>query len=429
MKWIRTICIAVSFSVVAGGMAEAAPAIEKPVVLEDALLSVTVSDLHGLLDGVGSVAAQVAPAMNGMMLKGMIGMQLGDPQLAGIAPGRGLAVVALDTTNIFAVIEVAEPQMAAYTNAVAAMGVQSKYSNGLLVVGQTASQVDKGIGYAEAVKSTLLAKRSPALRIAMQPAAIVGKNNDKIQGMLQMMPMMMGQSMMQAPGATLGSTQTALKFLEGELRVFLSLAQQVETAEIILAPANGSIRIDETCVPKAGTRLATLCNSPKTGKSNPRLQSGLFGEGMLLIDFAMGNPDALAEFVSGETEQLVKEMEIKDIDLAGLTDNMLKWMKLYSGAGCETFGFDAETGMNINYLLEVRDEAVALGLLKTMQQDMAPFLNICLRSATKPWRWDCSKPCSRIWLRSSNSMKTWACLWPSNSRKTSASTGASKSIR
>ena len=68
MKWIKTVCIAALFSVVAGGMAQAAPTIEKPVVLEDALLSVTVSDLHGLIDGIGSVAAQVSPMMNGMML-------------------------------------------------------------------------------------------------------------------------------------------------------------------------------------------------------------------------------------------------------------------------------------------------------------------------------------------------------------------------
>jgi len=359
----------------AAGVLQASPVIEEPAVLPEAMLSVTVSDLHGLLDGVGSVAAQVSPMMNGMMLKNMIGMQLGDPGLAGIAPGKGLAVVALDTTNVFAVIEVGEAQIGAYTNALAPQGLQFKYENELLIVGKTAEQVAKGLGMAGAVQAKLLAKRSPTLRIAAQPAAIIERNNDQIQGLLQTMPALMGQGMMQAPGTGTNAVDSTMKILEGELLVLLSLAGQCESAEIVLAPENGSLRIDETFVPKDGTRLATLCNAPSVNQPDPRLQAGMCGEGMMLVDFVLSNPDALAAFIAAETEQIVKAMEIADVDLAGLTENMAKWMGLYRGSGCETFGFGAD-GMNINCLFEIGDEAAALGLLKTMQQDMAPFLKL-----------------------------------------------------
>ncbi len=376
MKWIKTVCIAVVFSMVAGGMADAAPAIEKPVVLEDALLSVTASDLHGLLDGVGSVAAQVTPMMNAMMLKSMIGMQLGDPGLAGIAPGKGLAIVVLDPTNVFAVIEVGEVQMPAYTNAVATMGVQSRYSNGLLVVGQTVGQVDKGMGYAEAVKNRLLAKRSPSLRIALKPAAIVEKNSDQIQGLLQMMPALLGQSMMQAPGATLGSTQTTLRFLEGELRVLLSLAGQCDVAEVVLMPENGSLRISEIFVPKSGTRLATLCDAPAVNPPNSKIESGYLGDGAVRFDSSLANPEALVDFTVAETEQLFKEMEIKDVDLPSLVAFIEKWWSVSGGSVSETVGFGGEPGLSVGYLMDVKDEAEALAVLKGMPKDIEPFLGL-----------------------------------------------------
>jgi len=374
MKWIRTVCIAVSFSVVAGGLAQAAPSVEKPVVLDEAMLSITASDLHGLIDGIGSVAAQVSPMMNGMMLKNMLGMQLGDPGLSGIAPGKGLAIVALDPTNIFAVVEVGAAQIAAYTNALAPKGVQFKYADGLLVVGQTQEQVAKGVALAGAVKSKLLAKRSPTLRIAMQPAAIIERNNEQIQGMLQMMPMMMGQGMMQSPGATLESAQSTTKILEGELRVLLSLADQCESAEVVLAPQNGSIRITETFVPKAGTRLAALCNAPAVNPPNAKVQSGYLGAGAIRLDSTMANPKALMEFMVAEAEQLASEMEISDIDLPSWISLLEKWWSIYGGSFSETVGLGGDSGMSVGYLMEVKDEVKTLALLKGMKQDFEPFM-------------------------------------------------------
>lgn len=376
MNRIRIGGIVVATCLAIAGALQAAPVIEKPAVLPEAMLSITVSDVHGMLDGIGGVAAQTSPMMNGMMIKNMIGMQLGDPGLAGIPPGKGLAVVALDATNVFAVIEVGAAQISAYTNALAPKGLQFKVERGLLVVGKTIGQVAKGCGLADAVKETLLARRSPALRIAMQPSAIIERNQDQIQGMLQMMPIMMGQSMMQAPGATLESTQNTLKFLEGELRVLLSLAGQCETAEVVLALDDGSLRISETFAPKTGTRLSTFCNAPAVNQPNHKLQSGLLGGGMMLIDATIGNPVALSALVAGETEQVIKEMQLEVEDRTDLIKSMTKWMGIYGGSFCESVGFGGDAGFSVNCLMEVKDEKAALELFKTMEQDMEPFLGL-----------------------------------------------------
>ncbi len=355
---------------------QAAPVIEKPAVMPEAMLSLAAPDVHGLLDGVGSVAAKASPMMNGMMLKNMLGMQLGDPGLTGFAQGKGLAVVALNTTNIFAVLEISEAQSAAYTKMATSQGMQASYTNGVLVLGDSPETVSKGIAQAGAVKSSLLSKRSPTLRIAAQPNAVIERNNEQIQGLLTMMPALMTAQAAQASPEEAKAMKTAAKILEGELRVLLSIIGQCEAGELVIAPENGSVRLNETYIPKAGTRLATLMNSTKTVKANPKIQSDLLGDGMVQLDFVMGSPEAITDFIVAETENLVTEMAVTNIDLVGFATVMGKWMDLYGGTACETFGFDADDGLSVNYLLELSDEEAAMKAFRSMKEDMAPFLNI-----------------------------------------------------
>lgn len=375
MKWIKQTRLTLVLCLALTGWGQAA-VVEKPTVMPDAMLSITASDVHGLIDGVGSVAAQISPMMNGMMLKNMIGVQLGDPNLAGIEPGKGLAIIALDQTNAFAVVEVSATQLATYTNACAAKGMLTNYKDGLLIVGKTDAQVAKGATLSTTVKEKLLAKRSPTLRISLQPAALIAKNDAQIQGMLQMMPMMLGMSMQQAPGMDPAAMQSMTRFLEGEVRVLLALAKQCESFEVVLAPQNGSLRIVETIAPKEGTRLAMLLNAPKVEKPNPQIQSGVLGAAAVAIDCTMGNPEAFVTFTMAEVEQVIKEMNLQVDDLAGLLDTMKKWMGLYSGSFCETVDLSADSGFAVSYLLEVKNADSVLSMFKTIKEDMAPFFKL-----------------------------------------------------
>ncbi|HSR88250.1 MAG TPA: hypothetical protein VLL07_04800, partial [Pontiella sp.] len=332
--------------------------------------------LHGFIDGAGSVAAQVSPMMSGMMIKSMIGAQLGDPGLAGIAPGKGLAVVMLDQNNSFAVIEAGEAQIAAYSNALAARGIAAKAVEGVLVVAKSPGQVEKGSALVSVVKDKLLFHRSPDLRLTLQPAALIEKNDAQIQGMLQMMPMMMGMGMQQAPGMDMNSIQSMARILEAEVRILLSLAGQCDTAEIVLAPKDGSLVISKTFVAEEGTHLSTLLNAPKTTVPNPKIQSGLLGDAAVAVDAAMGNPEAVADFFVAETEELMKEMNLQDIDVAAIVASLKKWMNVYSGSFCETVDFGGESGFSVNYAMVLKDEAAALSLFRTMQEDMGPFIRM-----------------------------------------------------
>lgn len=375
MKWMKNVNVAIATCMVTIGLTQAAP-IEKPTVFPEAMLSITVSDLHGLIDGAGSVAAQVSPMINGMMLKNMIGMQLGDPSLAGIAPGKGLAVVALDQDTVFAIAEVNEAQAAAYTAALTQKGVQSKFVAGVLVAAPDAAQLEKAAGQVTAVQETLLAKRSPTLRIAAQPAALVEKNQAQIDGMLQMMPMMMGMGMQQNPGADAESIQNLSRILDAEIRVLLSLAKQCESGEIVLAPQDGSLRITETYTAKPGTRLATLLSAPKLNKPNPKVQSGWLDDAAISIDCTLANPEALTDFYCQELDVLLQAMGLTGEELSGLNELMKKSMSMYSGSFSENVSLGGESFMSLSYMLDVKDEAAALALLKSMEQEMEPFMNL-----------------------------------------------------
>ena len=366
-KAILAVCI--SITSLAG-----AAVVEKPTVMPDAMGSVVVSDVHGFIDGAGTVVAQVNPMMNGMMIKSMLGMQLGDPGLAGIAPGKGLAVVMMDQTNTFAVIEVGEAQMAAYTGALAAKGIPSKVVEGVLVVAKTSGQIERGASLIPVVKETLFSRRSPDLKIALQPAALIDKNDAQIQGMLQMMPMMMG--MQQTPGMDMDSIQSMTRMIEAEVRVLLSLARQCDTAGIVLTPKKGSLAISKTFVAGEGTDLSALLNAPKTAVENPKIQSGLLGDAAVSIDATMGNPDAITDFMVAETEKVIKAMNLQDLDVSGVTACLRKWMNIYGGSFCETVDFGGESGFTVNYAMALKDEAAALALFKTIKEDMGPFFKM-----------------------------------------------------
>ncbi|MDD3276988.1 MAG: hypothetical protein PHP93_08070, partial [Kiritimatiellales bacterium] len=317
--------------------------IEQPVALDDAMLTLTVSDFHGFLDGTGSVASQVSPMMSGAMIGTMLGAQLGDPQLAGIPAGKGFAVVMMSPTNIFAMVEVDEAALAAYTNAVAKKGLLSVYRDGVLVLGTTPSIVEQGADRVSAVRGVLLAKRSPTLRIALQPARLIAEYKTGIDGLLGSFSEKLEQSMQTAQGGAPEVPQGTFKILEAELRVLLSLAEQVQTTEVTLAPANGSLQIVEVDQAVPGSRLAALCAAPVVNRWSPKVPSGVCASGAFQLEACIPNSRALSVFINGEMEHLMDVMDLTGTPVKGWLDYMNRSLALYGGTVSESI-FGGETG-------------------------------------------------------------------------------------
>jgi len=374
MKSLRYLSIVVSVTLFFGCSRSNKPAkpidvgtlIESPVALDDAMLTLTVSDLHGFLDGAGKVAAQVSPMMGSPMIKMMLGGRLGDPQLAGFAQGKGFAVVMLDPENVFAVAEVDAARTATYVQSLQTFGQQAKTADGLVLIAGTVEQLTNAEEWAKTVQTQLLdAKRSPTIRIAAKPAGLIAENEELISSGLQQMMLQMTRA---PASAEMAGMQ---KVFEAELHILLSLGRQIDAVEITVEPLDGSIVINEVIEPLADTRLSELLNAPVRNDFNPELQAGMFKDQAIRLEFCLRNPDALATFLEGESTALLKEMELGDAWAVSYIDYMRRWMNVLAGTVCESALNRSGKSIDAGYLIDVNDEDQTLELLRNLPADLA----------------------------------------------------------
>ena len=363
-KFILAVCVSVV-------TAAHAAVIEKPAVMKEAMVTATISDLHGFINGVGSVAVQVDPTMSGAAIKTGLGSMVGDLGLNGFESGKGLAVVMLDPENFFAVAEISADKQEFYTLAAEGMDLAAKYQGGLLVVCMDPLQLDRFVGMAPAVQQQLLSKRSPSLKVSCSPAALTTQFGDLIDmGM---------EELFSGVKSELDGTEAAsvVKILEAELRVLLSVVKQCNAYELELTPVDGSVRIDETCVAVAGSRLEKLLKAPKINKPNSQIHAGLLGGGAIAFDGLMSNPDAFTTFINDEAMALSKEMKINESDLSKWLNAVNKWKGLYGGSFTGTMSFGGDSFIDLREVVEIKDADKTMALLSSMKRDMmAPILDL-----------------------------------------------------
>ena len=370
MKMGRLLGLVLSGLMLMTGYLRAAD-IAKPSTLPGAMATVTVSDLHGFIDGMGKVTSQFSPTMNGETLTALLGVELGDPDLSGIPPGKGLAMVMMDPTNVFVVVEALESQLPTYTAALSDNGMQSRYSQDVLIVAPGEEQVALGVGLVSAVKETLLSRRTPELKITTRPASIIEENREDIEGLLDVMPEMM--NMLQA-GTEDTSLEGAMKILQAEIGMLLSIAGQCDTFEISMIPTGTSIQIAETIAARPSSPLAALLNAPAVNQPNSVVRAGLAGDAAIAIEGVMANPDALTAFMCNELEPIMKAFDLDADTLASWDEMMKSSMGLYAGSFSETLTFGGDSFMNLAYVVEIKDEDAALEYLKKSMSDIAPML-------------------------------------------------------
>ncbi len=362
-KFMLAVCV----SVVTAGHAAV---IEKPAVMKEAMVTATISDLHGFINGVGSVAVQIDPTMSGAAIKTALGSMVGDLGLNGFESGKGLAVVMLDPENFFAVAEISADKQEFYTLAAEGMDLAAKYQGGLLVVCMDPLQLDRFVGMAPAVQQQLLSKRSPSLKVSCSPAALTTQFGDLIDmGMEELFSEVV---------SGLSGTEAApvVKILEAELRVLLSVVKQCEAYEFEVTPVDGSVRIEETCVAVAGSRLEKLLKAPKINKANSQIHAGLLGGGAIAVDGLMANPDAFTTFINDEAMALAKEMKISESDLSKWLNTINKWKGLYGGSFTGTMSFGGDSFIDVREVVEIKDADKTMALLSSMKSDMAPIFDL-----------------------------------------------------
>lgn len=374
MKFVRYLSIGLSLAVLAGCSSgpepksmDTGPAIDAPVTMNDAKLSVTVSDLPGFLDEAGQVAAQVSPMINGTMLKMMLGSKVGDPQLTGIAPSNGLAVVMMSETNFFAVLEVAPALADTYTQSLQGLGLLAEMQDDLLVVAMDSEQLAAAKPLASTVQAELLAAdRSASLRVAVRASDVVSSYEPMINAGLEKMLAEMKQGM-----AAAGEPMDVSKVLEAEVTVLLSLARQVDAYELVVLPVDGGIHTEETIQPVAGSRLAAYCDAPAEQDWNSEISSGLLPEkSMFEFEGCLRRPAALQSFVHGEVDNLVQSMGIDSSVKDDWNAYMDRWFDAMGSTFCESIFSADDNPFGFAVFCDVVDEDAMLEAYRTMSDDL-----------------------------------------------------------
>ena len=372
MKFVRCLIVVLSVLLFAGCSTprapvipvEVGPPIEKPAVFDDTWLTVTVSDLHGFLDGAGTIAESISPTLNGAVFKAVLGTKLGDPQLTGFAPGKGLSVVVINDAILFAVLEVEPLQTAGYVAGIQAMGLRAKEADGVVLAAVNSEQMAYADQFAARVRSDLLEKkRSPAIRIALQPADQIAKNEDLIASGIEAML----TQMKQASGSNdVGQVD---EILEAELQFLLSMGRQIEAVEVEIEPVDGSTHVRKLIEPVAGSRLSALCNAPVLRDFNPKVQSGELTDGAIQVEFNIRNPEACITFLSGECAALSESMQWDPAKADLFVDYTERWMNVLGGTVCESILTGPGKEIGLGYLAEVKDEAGMLELLREIHAE------------------------------------------------------------
>lgn len=369
MKFVRCLS-AVLFTLLLTGCAthppiDVGPAIEKPITLDEAMLTLTVSDFQGFLDETGTVVSQIAPMMGGSMLKTVLGSKLGDPALAGFAPSNGLAVVMLNPTNLFAVAEVESAQAASYIQSLQSFGLIAKQQSGLLLIAKNEAQLAAAEPLVGKVQADLLdARRDASLRFSLKPAALIDGNEKKITAGLQQML----ETMEQAAGSN--TVMDVQLILEAEMQVFLSLGRQVESVEITLSPVNGAIHLSKVVQPVAGSRLAAYCNAPAARDWNPKLQSGMLPSGVIELEYCMRNPDALLAFINGEIANLFTVMDLDPAITTQWSEYMTRWMGAMDSTICESIFTAGDKPFGFAVVADVKNEEAIVEAFRSLTSDL-----------------------------------------------------------
>ncbi len=364
------------------GSAESAP---MPTSLDEAVVVVTVGDLNGLLENVGSLIQQFNPMMTGQMLKGQVGAFFEDPMFEGFPPGSGATFLVFPSAGepfLVGYIEVAPSKIDSYLAAIKKQGDEAIKADGLIVLGDNASHLALGQKFAAQVKQQYLSGQGkPSLKAVL--------NMDKLVAFVEPLavnnffPMMANQAKMMAqaqagaPGAvgqpTAAQMETQMKILEAEVRGLLNVSKQVKTVDLEILVNQSGVRIEEGIHAKTGSDLARFFESRSAPVSS--LTALLPAKGALRGVMSY-NTAALENLVKKEAEVLFNQMQTTGPDRKLIQDWIDMTFGIYAGGYAADMMTPGDSLLGGSMIYTVKDPTEALKMMESMSEKMKGMLKM-----------------------------------------------------
>ncbi|MFP4579892.1 MAG: hypothetical protein ACLFQ6_04110 [Candidatus Sumerlaeia bacterium] len=290
------LCVTILMAMFTGLAAAQAPGMGQPQVpmpksLDEALASIYVGDVSGLIENAGNLAGKFKPGMSGPGLKAMAGMMVQDAGLQGFSePGSGLMVYAFNGPVFIAYAEVGAGQIQNYKMALEQQGMGAQVAGDMLAVAMPPNAISTAATLAPTARAALADPRGAksTLKIMGYPNKAIAAFGPQLQGMLQMMAQ---------PGDELNPIM--------QMTLLKALADSSETSlELDLDPAN--MNIQTICKAMPNTPLATYVDSPVS--TNPELMSMLPTDGAIRSVFSM-NSEAYVRAAKAYAQKAFEELD------------------------------------------------------------------------------------------------------------------------
>ncbi|MGI8905294.1 MAG: hypothetical protein ACR2IE_02250 [Candidatus Sumerlaeaceae bacterium] len=334
-------------------------------ILPETYGSVVIGDVPGLLDKIGALASKVMPGMNAGGIKAQAGAMLGDPQLAGLPSGSGLAVVIPKQGMPYAFLEVSAGKTADYQKLLKARNLGTvEEADGLLIIGADPGSVSSARAIAPQVKETLLAgSGAPTLSGAVKVADVLKQYDSQIQGAMQGM----AKKVEKAEKATSATAGGDADTIVSVFRAYYAFAKRMDTLELSIEPSGEAMAMNYGVIPVN-----------KSSEPNAPVAADASGSDLMKLLPGNGAIRGYASFDMVGMGKLFAEIA-KEIETPGETskvnvEEITKWFEECSAAfgGSMAMNLMGDPGAPLSgaYAVTVKDEAAALKVFREMPAKM-----------------------------------------------------------
>jgi len=320
-RYASSLCLAVTVSA-----AMAAP----PATIEGTYGTLTIGDLQGTIDRIGTLANKVNPGFSGDTIKGLLGMQLGDAGLASVPAGSGLMAVMTKAGKPFFLLETAEGKAETLSESIRQRGPQVAVINDkLLAVAMDEAALNEAKGAAGTAAAEELAKSDDKfLLFTLDADTLIADKGENLKAALKKIP---GQ--IAARGEAKTSPSASMFTILGNMAVAVGKRTDVSTIKIDIS-SNG-IEFEKTLYPVGGvtagkpegpTGQELLKSIPGSNNALAKYEAFMDTQSMIKV---MG--DIMTESVEGSDVSASDKEAIKNllnVAAEGFGDGMAGWLAL-----------------------------------------------------------------------------------------------------
>ncbi len=351
---------------------------------DDVIAYIVVPGLDAALKDVAGIAGTVTPdptkAPTPDQLKTQVGVLLGDPGLANLDGSRPLLVAVLRAQPA----QPAQPmptvpplvglfpakQAAPFDQHLAAIGMQSRFADGLLAVAQTPDALAAASKVRGLYDRLATAKLDTTARLYLDTGAALELYGQFLKASVAQLTSLFGNLGGGGPGATgEGSMQGLARILKLEALALLALLEQLDQLQLDLDLGPAGIGGDTVAVAKTGSPLAEFFSKSKALR--PPTTSVLEGgDGLATVSYVF-DPDSFGTLLQTVINEVSKDPDSASFftpEFTRLFTDIGSWWK---GTGVMIMRASERT-IAMDYVMDVTDGQKYLEVMEKTTALMAP---------------------------------------------------------